>query len=194
MSVGSFLKHEGKALLGVTLFFFAGFLVILLVFELMLARHDIRFNAAAKALFGALVLSKVVVVLRKRKFMQFAGSRGAVRAFFRSAIAMVGVWLVLLIENVIHAWGDTGGFFAAVAHVAKTGSGNRMLAIPLLVGLLLMAYNCWAEFVQSVGREKRGSFRLRGHANFAPTCRASWAGWGMKKGYALCGLPWLKGG
>jgi len=155
MSIAEFIKHEAKELLIVTLFFLLGFLLILGLFELMLEDYDIQFNAWVKAVVGALVLAKVVLILRGRAFTQaFPNSYGIVRVLYKTMIYLVGVFVILTLERVLEAYGDAGGFLTALKHIAETRKIYHIMAVTLLVGVLLTVFNCWEELLREVGRER----------------------------------------
>lgn len=153
MSIAEFIKREGKEFLVLTAFFLSGFLLIFVVFELMLEDYDIQFNACAKAVVSALVLAKVVLVLRDRAFMQmFAGSYGIVRVLYKTAVYLAGVFVILALERIVEAYREAGGVLAAVQQVVETRTIHHAMAVTLLVGTLLAALNCWDELVRQVGR------------------------------------------
>lgn len=155
MSIAKFIKDEAKELLVVTLFFLSGFLLILGLFELMLEDYGIHFNAWVKAVVAALVLAKVVLILRGRAFMQaFPNSYGIVRVLYKTIIYLVGVFVILTLEKVVEAYGDAGGFLTALKHVVVTRKIYHIMAVTLLVGVLLAAFNCWEELLREVGRER----------------------------------------
>ena len=155
MSITKFIKDEAKELLIVTLFFLSGFLLILGLFELMLEDYGIHFNAWVKAVVAALVLAKVVLILRGRAFMQaFPNYYGIVRVLYKTIIYLVGVFVVITFERVVEAYGDAGGFLTALKHVAETRKIYHVMAVTLLVGVLLAAFNCWEELLREVGRER----------------------------------------
>jgi hypothetical protein len=155
MSIAKLIKDEAKELLIVTLFFLSGFLLILGLFELLLKDYGIHFNAWVKAVVAALVLAKVVLILRGRPFMQaFPNSYGIVRVLYKTAIYLVGVFVILTLEKVVEAYGDAGGFLAALKYIAETRKIYHVMAVTLLVGVLLAAFNCWEELLREVGRER----------------------------------------
>ena len=155
MSITKFIKDEAKELLIVTLFFLSGFLLILGLFELMLEDYGIHFNAWVKAVVAALVLAKVVLILRGRAFMQaFPNYYGIVRVLYKTIIYLVGVFVVLTFERVVEAYGDAGGFLTALKQVAETRKIYHVMAVTLLVGVLLAAFNCWEELLREVGRRR----------------------------------------
>lgn len=155
MSIAKLIKDEAKELLVVTLFFLSGFLLILGLFELMLEDYDIHFNAWVKAVVAALVLAKVVLILRGRAFMQaFQNSYGIVRVLYKTIIYLVGVFVILTLERVVEAYGDPGGFLTALKQLVETRKIYHVMAVTLLVGVLLAAFNCWEELLREVGRER----------------------------------------
>lgn len=162
MSIGKLIKDEAKELLIVTLFFLSGFLLILGLFELMLEDYGIHFNAWVKAVVAALLLAKVVLILRGRAFMQaFANYYGIVRVLYKTIIYLAGVFVILTLERVVEAYGDAGGFLTALKHVAETRKIYHVMAVTLLVGILLAAFNCWEELLREVGRERLVNAFLR---------------------------------
>ena len=122
---------------------------------LILAEYRIEFHGFSLALVGALVLAKVVLILRGRVFMQaFPNYYGIVRVLYKTIIYLVGVFVILAVERVVEAYGDAGGLLTALKHVAETRKIYHVMAVTLLVGVLLTAFNCWEELLREVGRER----------------------------------------
>jgi hypothetical protein len=150
-----FVKHEVKELLTVTLFFLSGFLLIFVLLELMLEDYNVHFNALTKAVIGALVLAKVILVLRNLAFMQiFPNSPGIVRVLYKTLIYLAGVLMVLAVERVIDAYREAGGVLAALKHVVETRTLHHVLAVTLLASIPVAAFNCWEELLREVGRDR----------------------------------------
>jgi len=95
------------------------------------------------------------LILRNREFVQaFQNYYGIARVLYKTIIYLVGVFVILTLERVVEAYGDAGGFLTALKHVTETRKIYHVMAVTLLAGVLLTAFNCWEELLREVGRER----------------------------------------
>jgi len=126
-------------------------------FQLLLAGHQIEFNAVSKALFGALVLGKVMVILDKLPFMNLFGGQPAwIAIAFRTCVHLIGVSVVISCEKIVHLYREIGTWSAATTEFFATRDARHVLAQVILVGGLIAAF-CALEEV----RRELGPGRLR---------------------------------
>ena len=92
----------------VTLFFLVGFGLILLLKKLFLAQYSIEFSGLSKAVFGALLVGKVVVILDHTRFVQqFRRYPRYVSVLYQTSLYTLAVFFLGVCEKVFHAYRDT---------------------------------------------------------------------------------------
>ena len=69
--------------------------------------------------------------------------------------------MIVTLERVVEAYGDAGGFLTALKHIAETRKIYHIMAVTLLIGVLLTAFNCWEELLREVGHERLVNAFLR---------------------------------
>ena len=138
-----------------TLYFLFCFGLILLLKKLFLAAYDVEFYALSKAVVGALIVGKVVVVLDHTK----AGDRfqhhlGYLNVIYKSAIYTFVVLLVGLCERLFHAFHDTGDFQHALREVYMGRDLNHFLASIICIGISFVIYNVFSGINRHMGDGK----------------------------------------
>ncbi len=152
MSLRQKLKYELKALTLAVAFFGAWIGVLILLKTLVLEEYRIGFAGWSKVLVGALILSKVVLMLEHLSLGAWVRGRPAwVDTLLRTALYSAGVAVVLLVEHGIRERHQTGGFAPAVL------SGLRQVEVPhVLVNTIclsgaLLVYNASAVVRRHLG-------------------------------------------
>ena len=140
------LKEEVKTAGFATLYFLCCFLLIILLKKLLLAQYDIAFYGLSAAVFGALLIGKVVVVLDKtRAGTRFESSHPvAVSVLYKTLVYSTVVLLVVAAEKLVHAYRESGALGTAIAEVWHGRDRNRILATILCVALTFTAYNLFS--------------------------------------------------
>ncbi len=107
------LKIKALTLAGI---FFASWLAALLMLKhLVLAEYSIAFSHWSLALVGALVLSKVVLVLERVSMGAWVRARPAwVDVVLRTVLYGVGVFIVLVLEKAFEGRREHGGFIRSL--------------------------------------------------------------------------------
>jgi len=156
MSVRQKLRDELKAL-SVTFGFFTGVLgFLVLLKKLALAEYQIEFRGLAVALMGALVLSKVVLVLEHVSLGAWVRSRPAwVDVVLRTALYSLGVVAVLLLEKGFEGRHEHGGLLPALMSVFHDADSHHVWINTLVVSGALLIYN-----VLSVVRRHLGEWGI----------------------------------
>lgn len=154
MKVLDRLRKEIREIAGVTAYFFCGFGFILLLFKLLLLERGIAFAALPKAVLGALVTGKVVVVLEHAPFMHWCRDRaGYVNVAFRTSVHFAGTLVVVASERIVDGWRETGALGSGIAHALEAANLYHALAVSLCVGALFLGYNAHRQVQISVGKE-----------------------------------------
>jgi len=109
------LAKEIREVFPVTLFFFAGFGLVLLIVKRMLVRYAIPMTIFSRAIVAALIVGKVVLLLeRVRLEDRFPNSPEW--CWSRSRQAFHAFWAIVagFLERIIEAWRATGEFATGV--------------------------------------------------------------------------------
>lgn len=146
------LQEELKAV-GIAALYFGCWIFALLVIKwLVLAEYEIVFQRWTMALVGALVLSKVVLVLEKVPFGAWVRNRPAwVEVVLRTAIYTLGVALVLILEKGFEGRHAQGGFGPALKHLFQQVDIDHVWATTLCVSGALLGYNVLSAVQRHLG-------------------------------------------
>lgn len=153
------LWQELKAV-GLALLYFGSWLAaLLLIKHLVLAEYDIQFMDLSKALIGALILSKVVLIMEHVPLGAWLRGRSAwMDVFFRTALYMFGVFVVLVLEKAFEGRHEYGGLGASLAAVFEHTDIHHLWLNLVVIGGALLVYNILAVIERHLGRG--GVYRL----------------------------------
>lgn len=142
MSVQKKLMHEIKAV-GVAAIYFCCWLAALIVIkELVLAEYEIKFSGLSKALIGAVVLSKVVIVLEHVPLGAWVRARPAwVEVMLRTALYAFGVFVVLLLEKAFEGRHEYGGFVSSLRALFQHTDIYHVYTNVIVISGALLVYN-----------------------------------------------------
>jgi hypothetical protein len=146
------LKHELKAV-GITTLYFGAWLGVLLAIKtLVLAEYRIAFHHWSLALVGALVLSKVVLVLEHVPLGSWVQMRPAwFEVALRTVLYSAGVAIVLMLEKSFEGRHEHGGFAAALAAGLREEDLHHVLANTICLSGALLGYNMLTVIRQHLG-------------------------------------------
>ena len=152
MSVLDKLKHEFKSVIVATLFFAAWFLAIVVIKTLILAEHQIEFSGLAKALVGAAVIAKVVIVLENVPLGGWVKKQPAwVNVVLRTFLYILGVFLVLLGEKMFEERHEYSGFRESLVGAFENVNSASVWAKTIWVGWGLLVFNMLTVVRQRLG-------------------------------------------
>ncbi len=142
MSFAAKLKHELKAM-AVAALYFGGWIAVLLVIKsLVLAEYHIEFRNYSMAIVGALILSKVVLILEHVPLGSWVRSQPAwVDVALRTALYSVGVVVVMVLEKGLEGRHEHGGFGGAVQAAVRSTDSYHVWANVLCITGALFFYN-----------------------------------------------------
>ena len=152
MSLRDKLTREIRAV-GIAALYFGAWLGVLLVIkQLILVEYEIRFYGMSKALVGALILSKVVVVLDHVSLGEWARRRPAwVTVVLRTLLCSFGVVVVLLLEKGFEGRGEYGGFAAALQATFEATDIYHVWVNAIVIAWALLVYNLLAVLRRYLG-------------------------------------------
>ena len=152
MSVMQKVTRQIKALLMVALYFLCWIAALVLLKQLILAEYHIQFHGLLKALVGALVLAKVVMVLEHVPLGPWVRAQPAwVDAISRTILYALGVIVVLVIERTIEGRSEHGTIIASFKMVFQEIDRNRILANTLGITAALLLFNVMAVIRKHLG-------------------------------------------
>jgi len=145
---------------GVTTLYFAVWLCLMVVLKrLILAEYRIEFQGLSVALFGALVIGKVVLVLEHIPLGAWMRTRPALfHVILRTALYAAGVFVVLLIEKAFEGRHEYGGFISALTRSIHDQNIHHVLATTIAVTFALLGFNALFVIRRHLG--KGGLFRI----------------------------------
>jgi hypothetical protein len=146
------LKAEIKAV-GIAALYFGCWIFALMVIKwLVLVEYRIAFHQWSKVLVGALVLSKVVVVLENVPLGVWVRRRPAwVEVVLRTALYTAGVAVVLILEKGLENRHAAGGFVPAVQHLFRQTDIYHVWANTLCVSGALFGFNVLSVIQRHIG-------------------------------------------
>lgn len=146
------LIHELKALT-LAMLYFGGWLgVLLLLKKLILAEYQIQFSGLSIAFVGALILSKVVLILEHVPLGRWLQSRPAwIDVLFRTAVYSLGVFVVLVLEKSFEKRHEYGGFKASFMALFEHASAPHVWATTLCLAGALLGYNMLSVIQRHLG-------------------------------------------
>jgi len=153
------LKNEIEAVGTAALYFWCWISALLLVKKLILAEYQITVNGWSVALVGALILSKVVLVLENVSLGAWVRDRPAwVEVVLRTAMYSLGVALVLILEKGFEGRHAYGGFGSAVRHLFQQVDVHHVWANTVCLSGALLGYNVLSVIRRYLGQG--GLFRI----------------------------------
>jgi len=149
---GAFALREVRHVLPPTLFFAAGFCLIVATQRLLLQEYLAELAGFMVAITSALVVGKAVLVADKMPFLRTFDNAPLIRPIlFKAVVYWAFVFIARFIERVLHYVLDTGqvaGFFADLdAHF----SWHRFLFIQTWILVLFLIYTSAAELNALLG-------------------------------------------
>ncbi len=136
------LTTELKSLALMMLFFACWLVPLLIIKNLLLETYQVPLTHLSVAIIGALILSKVVVVLEHVSLGAWVARRPAwVDVVLRTLLYGAGVAVVLLLEKGFEARHEAGGFWRALAAILEHPDINHVWVNTICVTAALFSYN-----------------------------------------------------
>lgn len=157
MSVRSSIKREVVSILVTTLYFAAWFVSMLAFKNLILAEYDIETLGVSKALIGALILAKTVLILDR---VPLTGGPAWIDVLIGTVLFALGVLAVLIIERGIEGRHGPGGFFGAVQQAFTQADPHHVGATAFCVVGALLGYNAFRVLRLHIGLDALRSMFL----------------------------------
>jgi hypothetical protein len=152
-SIGRFLRREFVTAWPAFLFFLVGFLILLLIIKLALATLSIEMTALSKAVVGALIAAKAVLILDETPLARrLEQSRRiiavAVKTFLYGSVTL----LLGYTERFVDALRRGDNFGAALRYLTDQASMYRLLSWATGVSLVFAVYFALFEIDRRMGK------------------------------------------
>lgn len=152
MGASGKIMAEIKSLALAMAFFSVWLGAFILLKKLILAEYEIAYRGLSMMLVGALVLSKVVLILEHVPLGAWVSRQAAwVDVVLRTALYAFGALVVMALERAFESRHEHGGFVSALGEVTRGVDRHHLLASLLCVTGALLVYN-----VSSVLRDAFG--------------------------------------
>jgi hypothetical protein len=152
-AAGKWLHREFAAGWPVFLFFLTAFLLQLLIIKLAIAQFSIPLAAFSKAVVGALLAAKAVLILDETPLARkLERSRRIVAVAVKTLLYGVSVLLLSYIERILEALHRVGTFDGALRDVIDQANMYRFFAWILGISLIFAIYFVWSEISERMGK------------------------------------------
>ena len=159
MSTSSRLQGELRTLVLVFSYFVCWLAFLMLVKQLLLAEYNVHVGGISKALVGALILSKVVMILEYVPLGKWLHGRPAwVDVVVRTALYILGVFVVLVLEKGFEGRHEYDGIGRSLAAVFEHADAYLVWLNLVVVGVALLGYNITSVVERHLG--EGGIWRL----------------------------------
>jgi hypothetical protein len=147
------LNEEIKAL-GIAAGYFGCWIAaLLLIKSLILAEYQIAFHKWSMAVVGALVLSKVVLVLEHVSLGEWVQARPAwVDVILRTVMYTLGVAVVLALEKGFESRDEYGGFAPALRQLLQQADIYHVWTNTIAISGALLGYNALSVVRRHLGK------------------------------------------
>ena len=152
MSIMQKVKDEVISLALVMLYFSVWIGALALLKTLVLAEYQIEFHGLSIALFGALILAKVVLVLEHVSMGAWVRTRPVLLdVILRTVLYVLGVFIVLLLEKSFEGRHEHGGFVPSLFSLFQRADGYHVWANVICLSGALLGYNVVSVLRQYIG-------------------------------------------
>ena len=146
------LLHELKSVATTALYFGCWIAALLLLKFLVLSEYNITFRRWSMIVIGALILSKVVLILEHVSLGDWLRARPAwVDVILRTALYSVGVVIVLVLETGIEGRHEHGGFVGALQAALNSANAFHIYTNAICLSGALFGYNVLSVIRRHLG-------------------------------------------
>ena len=144
------LREEARRTRPVFIFFFT--LLVLLIVKLTLAQYSIDVSAVSRALLGAVMAAKVVLIFENTPLSWlFRQLPRIVDIVLKSLLYGIGVILLGFLERIVECERHAASFLLGLQAAAHTLNLHRLLAVEMGVTIVFAGYFTFAEMNKVMG-------------------------------------------
>jgi hypothetical protein len=164
MSVINNIFKEIKTIFRTAAYFATVFLLMMVMKKLDLKDYDIEFTGISQALIGALVLSKVVLLMGLISFGSWLRHQPSiVDICLRTLLYTLGVWIVIILEKLFERRHDAGGISESISYLFSHRDIYHVWATTIGSGVSIFIYNAFSVVQKLLG--KHGLSKLFFHTS-----------------------------
>ncbi len=150
--IGGWLRREAAEARSIFLFFLIAFLLQLLIIKLVLAEFSIPLFAISKALLGAVLAAKAVLILDTTSLARrLERYPRAIAVAVKTMLYGGGTLILGYLERLIEAIFRTGSLDGAIRSVTEQMDLYRFFAWILGISLVFAIYFVWSEISEQMG-------------------------------------------
>ncbi|SRR5579885_1478604 len=151
-SAGHWFWEELWRVVPIAIFFLIGFLLVLLIIKLTLAQYSIEVSTVSRAVLGALIAAKVVLILNRTPMARaMARYPAIVPVLWRTLFYGVVFIILALTERAVDHRHQYGGLASSFAYVATHTDIHRLMALSVGVALVFCVYFILQEIAEYLG-------------------------------------------
>jgi hypothetical protein len=151
-ATGKWLHREFVSARPVFIFFLVAFLLQLLIIKLAVAQFSIPISAFSKAVVGALLAAKAVLILDETRIGRtLEHYRKIVAVAVKTLLYGFGTLLLGYLERFLEALHRSGSLDGAVQQMIDQANLSRFMAWVLGVALIFAIYFAWSEINERMG-------------------------------------------
>ena len=145
--------EEIKQIAKTALYFFIVFGLMMVMKKLYLKDYDIQFSGLSQALIGALIMAKVIVLMKNIPLGHWvAGQPKIVDVMLRTLLYVVGVFIVVILEKVFEKRHVVTGFYNQLSYVFNNRDIYHVWASTMGIALAIFTYNAFSVVQQKLGK------------------------------------------
>ncbi len=153
MSALKKILNEIKIVARVASYFAIVFVMMMVMKKLDLEDYDIKFTGISQALVGALILSKVVILMEYISLGSWVQRQPAiVDVILRTLLYSAGVAVVVLLEKAFEKRHEVKGFGNAISYVISHRDVYHVWATTIGSAASIFIYNAFSVVQQKMGK------------------------------------------
>ena len=153
MSVTKKIIEEIKTIARTASYFAIVFILMMIMKKLYLKDYDIEFTGISQALIGALVLSKVVLLMDLISLGNWVKRQPSiVDVSLRTVLYTLGVWIVIVLEKLFERRHDAGGIGDSMTYLINHRDIYHVWATTIGSCLAIFVYNAFSVVQRRLGR------------------------------------------
>jgi hypothetical protein len=146
------IREEARKTRPIFIFFLVGFLLVLLIVKLTLAQYSIGVSALSRALLGAVMAAKVVLILENTPLARPLGQLPRIfDIVLKSLLYGAGVILLGFLERIIDCERHTATFLLGLQAAVDSLNLHWLLAVSLGVTIVFAVYFTFCEISKVMG-------------------------------------------
>jgi hypothetical protein len=153
MKILKSIFKEIKMVARVALYFAIVFMLMMIMKKLYLKDYDIEFTGMSQALLGALVMSKVVILMEYITLGRWVQRQPAiVDVILRTLLYTAGVLIVVVLEKAFEKRHDVSGYGNAILYVFNNRDIYHVWATTIGAAASIFVYNSFSVVQRVMGK------------------------------------------